>query len=97
MKPKPRTARDAKYLAWLRTLPCCACHRPPPSEASHHGRRGIGLKASDHEALPLCSACHRAHHDQGSIPLIRHLEREERRTWLWEQAERYRALYLGAF
>ena len=59
---KPKTPRSSKYLAWLRTLPCAWCGRGPPSEASHHGRRGIGLKASDLDAIPLCRQCHRHHH-----------------------------------
>lgn len=53
-------ARDREYLAWIRTLPCCACGAPPPSEAAHSGNDGgMSLKASDHSAIPLCAACHR--------------------------------------
>ena len=59
---KPRTPRSPKHLALLRKQPCAWCGRPPPSEASHHGRRGIGIKASDLDAIPLCRDDH-AHHD----------------------------------
>lgn len=64
--PKPQTIRDEKYLAWLRKQPCAFCFAPPPSEASHHGKHGIGIKPSDHEALPACRRCHQRHHDKGS-------------------------------
>jgi len=71
-QPKPNTVRDAGYLRWLRTLPCAWCAKPAPSEASHHGRHGIGLKASDHDAVPLCGpwGCHRYFHRRGVLPKL---------------------------
>lgn len=59
---KPRTPRSARHLAWLRGLNCAWCGRQPPCEASHHGRRGTGIKASDLDAIPLCARCHAHHH-----------------------------------
>jgi hypothetical protein len=29
--------------------------------------RGMGLKASDHEVVPLCMECHKRRHDMGKI------------------------------
>ena len=95
--PKEKTARDAKYLAWLRRLPCAFCGAPAPSEASHHGKRGVGLKASDHEALPACRRCHQRHHDKGSAHArFDGMDREQRSDALGELAGRYRSMFLRA-
>ena len=68
---KPRTSslvkpvRDKKYIAWLRTQQCLVCRRFPstafPIEAAHSGNNGAGMgqKATDLDALPLCGSCHR--------------------------------------
>jgi hypothetical protein len=58
-----RPNQDPKYLAWLRTLPCAVCERPPPSQAAHTGSRldqgvGMGQKTPDRDAIPLCAGCH---------------------------------------
>jgi hypothetical protein len=64
LKPRPifkseKPARDPKYLAFLRKLPCIVCGSYRFIEAAHFGARGLGQKASDHDALPLCVNCHR--------------------------------------
>jgi hypothetical protein len=45
---------------WIRTLPCCLCHRPStleqPSTSSHVRGRGAGGKAD--QQVPMCPACH---------------------------------------
>lgn len=51
-----------KYLNFVRSLPCAACMAPAPSEA-HHAidvglHPGMGRKASDLHAMPLCRVCH---------------------------------------
>lgn len=53
-------AGDApEYLAWVHQQPCVCCGRDGPSEAHHHThRRGMGQRASDEHAMPLCSRCH---------------------------------------
>lgn len=51
-------ARDWKYKAWIRTLPCTICGATP-SEAAHTGTDGgMSMKASDYSVIPLCSDCH---------------------------------------
>ncbi len=64
-QPKTPPARDAAYLAFVRTLPCCVCNLPNHTE-SHHapapGHGAKGLKCSDYRAIPLCLYCHRRHH-----------------------------------
>jgi hypothetical protein len=60
--------RDPAYLKFIRLLPCIACgkHRWH-MEAMHTGPRGLGQKASDLDALPGCSKCHRELHAIGPV------------------------------
>ena len=59
MKP----TRDARYLAWIRTLPCLVCGATRGIEASHTGPRGLGQKSPDTSAIPLCHQHHRTGSD----------------------------------
>lgn len=53
-------AKDPAYLRWIRTLPCSVSDcRGAFTEAAHTGSRGLGQKASDHNAIPLCPFHHR--------------------------------------
>jgi len=54
---KPR--RNPRYLAWIRTQPCCVCGSKKSIEASHTGPYGIGQKSPDSSAIPLCAKHHR--------------------------------------
>lgn len=76
MKTKP--TRSRKYLVWVKSQPCIECARPGPSDA-HHIRGvgyfgGMGMKAADHLAMPLCRVHHMDLHE-GRIPLDR--------QWRW--------------
>jgi hypothetical protein len=52
-------ARDWRYRAWVRTLPCAACGSAHQVEAAHTGSDGgTALKASDYSCIPLCFDCH---------------------------------------
>lgn len=79
-KPK----RDARWLSFIRSLPCCMCLAPPPSEAHHSlaHKPGLGMKASDHHTLPLCGGpqgCHAGLHTyQGRF---KGWTREQRKAW----------------
>src|ERR1039458_4705421 len=74
-------ARCREYLAWIRTLGCVVCGRPPGSvliEAAHTnalGPRGLGQKSTDFSAIPLCSGHHRqdrdSYHLLGEEPFLR--------------------------
>ena len=49
-------------LNLIRTLSCCQCYAPPPSQAAHsnwheHGK-GKGIKADDRYTISLCRDCH---------------------------------------
>ena len=65
MKPSRKAPR---YLAYVRTHDCCSCVRGTPIEAHHFGPGGMGLKADDFHAVPLCRGCHRYFHDTGFLP-----------------------------
>jgi hypothetical protein len=57
-------ARNWRYRAWVRTLPCAACGAPV-SHAAHTGDDGgIAQKPSDYSCVPLCFLCH-AEYDNG--------------------------------
>ena len=58
---------DEAYLRWVRTQRCRAPGAPAGCagavEAHHAGRHGVGQRAHDRTAVPLCRAHHRAWHD----------------------------------
>lgn len=67
MKQREPRQQSPSFLAFLRTKPCCACRRAPPSQAAHirmasieHAKRqtGKGEKPHDRWAVPLCQTCH---------------------------------------
>ena len=69
-RPRRGPDRNPVYLAWIRTLACAVCARSGSGativEAAHTnilGPRGLGQKASDYSAIPLCAAHHRENRD----------------------------------
>lgn len=70
---RPKKGANPGHLAKVRKLPCCSCGRPGPSHAHHqHGEpgtlKGMGLKAPDETAVPLCAGCHNSWHAVGHFP-----------------------------
>jgi hypothetical protein len=66
--PRLRPGMSAGHLAFIRRLPCCVCGREPGGEAHHLLRvegRGMGMKAADRWAVPLCRVHHQSLHDKG--------------------------------
>ena len=59
MKPQ----RKPRYLAWIRSQPCCVCGSTRGVEASHTGPHGVGQKSPDTSAIPLCAKHHRTGND----------------------------------
>lgn len=53
-----RPARSRRYLDFVGEQPCCCCGVDAPSDPHHAGRRGVGQKATDYSAVPLCRRCH---------------------------------------
>lgn len=65
----PRRVKDAdrEYLAWVASLPCVVCVKmgqmqQSKTDAHHFGPRGLGQRAPDRHAIPLC---HVEHHQHG--------------------------------
>jgi hypothetical protein len=67
---RPAWKVEKAYLQWLRGRPCAfasvecggkieAAHTPDPAS------KGVGTKASDRNAIPLCAAHHRTHTVRG--------------------------------
>lgn len=66
----PKPERSAKYLSFIREQPCLVCRRDGFQvrvEAAHTGPHAMGRKASDLDAVPLCSAHHRTANDSYHI------------------------------
>ena len=63
--PKVKTYRSEAYLSFVRTFPCCVCGNTA-TDAHHTGtNRGMGIKANDLTAVPLCRKCHTELHSVG--------------------------------
>lgn len=60
---------DHEYLDWIRQQDCAACGAVGPSEAHHFIGEfhvgGMGMKAPDWMAMPLCRTCHQDMHESG--------------------------------
>ena len=57
-----RPGQHPEYLEKIRQLPCCVCGEPPRSDPHHlqsTGQRGMALRSTDDNTVPLC----RMHHD----------------------------------
>ncbi len=65
----PRPTRHSDYLRFIRRQPCVVCGALYGVESAHSGQRGLGQKADDRFALPLCRYHHRtgkySHHVLG--------------------------------
>ena len=63
-----RIGMSKSHLALIRLLPCAVC-RIYGSVQAHHlmvkEHRGIGMKAPDMFAIPLCDSCHHRLHTRG--------------------------------
>ncbi len=90
-----RAREDPEYLARVRSLPCLLSGRGGcygPVEAHHAGKRpGMGLKAADRTAVPLCRA-HHVSHWHACAGAFKGWDREKRREWSDEAIRVTRAL-----
>jgi len=65
--------RDARYLAWIRSLPCMICHTTITCDPHHIVTGGVGQKCSDYWTVPLCRKCHdRVHAEKATWALRMH-------------------------
>ena len=65
-QPKIKTPRDAKYLVFLRSLPCSVCDAEYSGQSHHTETGGMSLVGSDYSAVPICFSCHRDIHQHCS-------------------------------
>jgi len=82
---------DRPYLEWVGSQPCAVCGRPsgPPHYPRHDV--GMGQRAHDRRAIPLC---HLHHEDaQQYRGVFREMGKEGMREWMDLQAMRLEALY----
>ena len=87
-RPRRGPERSPEYLAWIRTLPCAVCAKGSAAaifvEAAHTnamGGRGLGQKASDFSAIPLCCGHHRENPDSYHVWARRDLRANTGSTW----------------
>lgn len=59
----PPLVRCRDYLQFIRGKACLLCDRDGV-DAHHYGPHGLGKKAPDWLAVPLCADCHRMVHEQ---------------------------------
>jgi hypothetical protein len=57
--------KSRKYLNWVKSLDCCLCGAP--ADDPHHligvgNMGGMGMKAPDITAIPVCRGCHNSIH-----------------------------------
>ncbi len=66
---KVKAFRSAKYLKWVKSLPCCICGSP--ADDAHHligvGLGGMGMTAPDSMAIPVCRGHHREIHAEPEL------------------------------
>ena len=65
---KTKTYRSKMYLRFIRNQPCLNCgFSGQPCQAHHEGlgKRGLGIKPPDTQAVPLCRDCHVLRHQKG--------------------------------
>ena len=71
--------KDAKYLEFIRSLPCCICGDNTTTEAAHLRTSNIEIGKDDHGwgrpddkwALPLCGKHHREQHTMNEMDFWR--------------------------
>lgn len=65
-----REGMSAAHLDDIRSLPCCGCFKASSRVQAHHllatKSRGMALRSTDKDAVPLCYKCHDELHRQGS-------------------------------
>lgn len=95
-----RRARDFPFMAWIKAQRCLVSTLDPDhvcngrSEADHIGDigvRGLGMKCSDRETLPLCPSAHRDRH--GKRGFFAGWSTADMRAWADEQIAKYQQLY----
>lgn len=83
------------FLKFVRKLRCCAPGAPSTCqgwiEANHAGRRGVGQRAHDETAIPLCAKHHRFAGWTNHLGPFKGWTAEQRRAWADERIEEVQA------
>lgn len=62
---KPKRIKNFRLLKDIRKLPCLACDRSGPCDASHIRSKGSGGPDEDFNVVPHCRDCHIVWHRVG--------------------------------
>lgn len=83
--PRRSQKRDLVYLAKVREMACAACDGRPAEP--HHPKDGLGMgvKAPDRDAFPLCAECHRSFHL--GVGRFAGWTREQKKVWQFEKTQ----------
>jgi hypothetical protein len=77
----------------VRSLPCCHCGRTYAVQAHHSthskdgGGKGMALKVSDAETIPLCVWCHHDFHTASGE--FKGWDKEKRHSWQDTMVKRF--------
>lgn len=77
--------RDESFLDFVRSMACCVCCAPAPSDPHHYGRHGMGQKADDRTCVPLCRKDHDDFHAHGFFKRVGLDSKEETRMFLLDR------------
>lgn len=64
-----------KYDEYIKSLPCCYCSHPAPSDPHHCGNQGSAKRNYSERQIPFCRACHTLA-EQYHLPMTREEQRE---------------------
>ena len=68
---KHKRYEDKPYREFIRSKPCCICARKAVAHHEAITGKGVGIKCSDYEILPLCEKCHERRHKVGKLTFWR--------------------------
>ena len=94
LRQRSPVTKSAKYLKWIRTLPCCICNNPFQTEAAHirsgsleYGKEPCGMQErNDSWVTPLCNRHHREQHESNELEWWESKGQNpfELAKWYWE-------------
>jgi hypothetical protein len=95
--PKDRPARSEQYRRLVAAMPCAHCGRPGPSQAAHadSAGKGLGIKPSDYEIMPLCADSPGRHGCHWLIGASGIFTKEQRRALEAKYVDNTKGLLLG--
>lgn len=85
---------DPKYLAFLRTKPCCICGREGETEACHIRISWLAMQMKPHDkyAVPMCRRHHRMQHGMNEEEFWRGMHKDPFKLSYHFYAEEYQGV-----